>query len=349
MSCTNPKYLIPTGFLKNRKVDGQCYLEVKYSDISQLPLYFDEHDNCYKMHTKRSRCFVDYDNLFENGYIVSDEAGLFVKSLYQIPCGHCLGCLEDRAKDWTVRNLMELKTCDNAIFLTLTYDDNHLPLNHGFHTLDKTDLSAFLKRLRKHYSLSKLRFFACGEYGSHTLRPHYHLIVYGYPYYEDRWCETDLLSNIWKNGNVYLGTVTEQSIAYVSRYVLKKSGNSAVLNSTYQQPEFVDMSRRPGIGAEWINAHLKDISVNDEVPFLSHGVVRFVKPPRYFDKQFKVIEPNLFQSLADKRVAKALANVNNAILANGLSHFADPIKKLNELRSKQSQEKLEYFKSKSKL
>lgn len=349
MSCTNPKYLIPTGFLNNRKSDGKPYLEVKFSELSQLPVYYYEKDNCYKMKTKHSSCFIDYDNLFQNGYILSDEAGLFVKSLYQIPCGHCLGCLEDRAKDWTIRNLMELKSCDNAIFLTLTYDDNHLPINHGLPTLCKADLSAFVKRLRKHYSLSKLRFFACGEYGSHTLRPHYHLIVYGYPYYEDRWCETDLLSNIWKNGNVYLGTVTEQSIAYVSRYVLKKSGNTAVINSKLQQSEFVNMSRRPGIGTEWIKSHLKEIAVNDEVPFFSHGVVRFVKPPRYFDKNLKVLWPTMFQEIADKRVSKALANVNNAIIANGLNHFADPVKKLNELRSKQSQEKLEYYKSKSKL
>jgi hypothetical protein len=348
MSCTSPNFLIPTGFLKQRKIDGKSFLEVKFSELSQLPVVFDEKDHCFKMLTKHSRCFIDLDNLNENGYIVKVNGKLFVKSLYQIPCGKCLGCLEDRAKDWTCRNLMELKTCDNAIFLTLTYDESHLPINHGFPTLNKTDLSAFLKRLRKHFEPFKLRFFACGEYGTRTFRPHYHLIVYGYPYFENRWAETDELSKIWKNGNVYLGSVTAQSIAYVSRYVVKKQGITSALNK-YQQKEFVDMSRRPGIGADWINSHLKDISVNDEVPFLSHGIVHFVKPPRYFDKKLKDIDPNLFQPIADKRVSKALANVNNSIIANGLSHFADPIKKLNELRSTQNQEKLEILKSRSKL
>lgn len=348
MSCTNPNFLIPTGFLKYRKIDGNPYLDVKFSDLSQLPVIFNSNGNCYFMVNKNARSLIDFENLNENGYIVKVNGKLFAKSLYQIPCGHCLGCLEDKAKDWTTRNLMELKTSDNAVFLTLTYDREHLPTKYGYPTLRKMDLSAFMKRLRKHYSLSKLRFFACGEYGSHTLRPHYHLIVYGYPYYEDRWCETELLSNIWKNGNVYLGSVTAQSIAYVSRYVVKKQGNSSFINK-FQQPEFVDMSRRPGIGAEWINDHIKDISINDEVPFLSHGIVRFVKPPRYFDKKFKDIEPNSFQKIADKRVTKALANVNNAIISNGLSHFADPVKKLNDLRNKQNQDKLDYLKSRGKL
>ncbi len=348
MSCTSPNFLIPTGFLKNRKIDGNPYLDVKFSELSQLPVVYNPNAKCYFMINKHSRSFIDFENLNENGYIVKVNGKLFVNSLYQIPCGHCLGCLEDKAKDWTCRNLMELKTSDNAIFLTLTYDDFHLPINYGFPTLKKTDLSAFLKRLRKHFESTKLRFFACGEYGTKTLRPHYHLIIYGYPKFENRWAETELLSRIWKNGNVYLGSVTEQSIAYVSRYVLKKSGNSAAF-SKYQEKEFVNMSRRPGIGAEWISTHLKDISVNDEVPFLSHGVVRFVKPPRYFDKLLKNNDPNLFQPIADKRVTKALANVNNAIIANGLSNFADPIKKLNELRSKQNQEKLEILKSRSKI
>lgn len=349
MSCTSPNFLIPTGFLKSRKIDGKSFLEVKFSELSELPVVFDEKDKCYKMLTKNSRCFIDLDNLDQNGYIVKVNGKLFVKSLYQIPCGHCLGCLEDRAKDWTVRNLMELKTSDNAIFLTLTYDEAHLPLNHGLPTLRKIDLSAFMKRLRKHFQPFKLRFFACGEYGTKTFRPHYHLIVYGYPSYWNRWAETEILSDIWKNGNVYLGSVTAQSIAYVSRYVVKKQGNSSVLNTKYQEKEFVDMSRMPGIGAEWIKAHLSDIAVNDEVPFLNHGVVRFVKPPRYFDKKLKDIDPNLFQPLADKRVSKALAKVNNSIIANGLSHFSDPIKKLNELRSQQNMEKLELLKSRSKL
>ena len=95
----------------------------------------------------------------------------------QIPCGKCIGCRVARAAQWGNRCMHEASCYDHNRFVTLTYDDAHLPPN-GF--LDKTHLSKFLKKLRKKFPHNKLRFFAAGEYGEQTARPHYHLILFNY-------------------------------------------------------------------------------------------------------------------------------------------------------------------------
>lgn len=128
-----------------------------------------------------------------------------------VPCGHCMGCRLDRARVWADRMLLELK--DNnykALFVTLTYNDAHLPVawhvgyNYydGFYedvdplvlyddeewiaasagapaTLSIRDTQLFMKRLRRSFKDRRLRFFLAGEYGPRTHRPHYHAIIYG--------------------------------------------------------------------------------------------------------------------------------------------------------------------------
>ena len=105
-----------------------------------------------------------------------------------LPCGQCIGCRLERSRQWAVRCMYEasLHTCNS--FLTLTYDDDHIrwsPVT-GEQTLYKRDLQLFMKRLRKHLEPLKVRFFACGEYGDNTYRPHYHVILFGYDFRSDR-------------------------------------------------------------------------------------------------------------------------------------------------------------------
>ena len=133
-----------------------------------------------------------------------------------VPCGKCVECLKRRANHWTFRLSQELKQATTACFLTLTYDEVPLSQN-GLPTLRKTDFQKFMKRLRKRSKCS-LKYYACGEYGTRTQRPHYHVILFNL---SRTIFETDMIGRIWSHGFVDVGKVEMASIAYVTGYVMK--------------------------------------------------------------------------------------------------------------------------------
>ena len=105
-----------------------------------------------------------------------------------LPCGHCIKCKNKRILEWSTSMIMENSYYNNkSIFLTLTYDNEHLPNDRVLH---KEDLQKFFKRLRNcimgYYGTKhEISYFACGEYGSRFLRPHYHAIIYNLPCNKD--------------------------------------------------------------------------------------------------------------------------------------------------------------------
>lgn len=134
-----------------------------------------------------------------------------------------------------------------AVFTTLTYADDSLPP-----TLEKRHLQLFFKRLRK-AKRGGVRFFASGEYGERTHRPHYHALVYGAAP-----ADAQLIEDTWGKGHARTEPVTPARIAYVAGYCQKKIGfrldaEERVDPETGEvytwQPPFIQMSRRPGIGA----------------------------------------------------------------------------------------------------
>jgi len=135
-----------------------------------------------------------------------------------VPCGKCYACLTNRRVSWTIRLTEESKKWDNCIFLSLTYDENNLCLNcDGVGTIIKDDLQRFFKRLRKKLH-RKIKYFAVGEYGTTTLRPHYHAIIFNC--YESDYSAID---SAWGIGFVSIGKVTPASIMYVTKYHLNKT------------------------------------------------------------------------------------------------------------------------------
>lgn len=150
-----------------------------------------------------------------------------------VPCGKCLFCLENRRNDWTFRLLQELKVSKSASFITFTYDEENLPINANYQTeLNKIDLQLFFKRLRKanEVQLKKnaimdktalewpsIKYYACGEYGEQTMRPHYHAIIFNIT-------KKTLLriDEIWQKGHVSVGTCTNASIHYTTKYMINK-------------------------------------------------------------------------------------------------------------------------------
>lgn len=98
----------------------------------------------------------------------------------QLACGQCLGCRLERKRSWAIRSMHEAQTHEKNCFLTLTYDDAHLPEDHS---LDVAHWQRFAKRLRK--SHGPFRFIHCGEYGDISLRPHYHALLFGVDFGSD--------------------------------------------------------------------------------------------------------------------------------------------------------------------
>lgn len=177
----------------------------------------------------------------------------FKDGVLEYGCGQCRPCRLNRRRVWTSRLMLEAQLHEASSFLTLTYDEEH---NSG--SLDAHHLQDFLKRVRSRCEPVRLRFYAVGEYGEQTGRPHYHVALFGFnPVLHDRsikagGCECAVCSS-WEHGHCDVGSLTEQSAAYIAGYVMNKLSNPARL-SAGRSPEFARMSLRPGIGAGAVRA-----------------------------------------------------------------------------------------------
>lgn len=206
-----------------------------------------------------------------------------------VPCGKCVGCKLDYSRQWANRMILELKSNPKAVFVTLTYDNDHLPIvtkdiwptdseadvplrRVDLPTLSKRDTQLFWKRLRKRFAGKRIRYFIAGEYGPRTHRPHYHAIIYGLGLddFEDLTLvkynnlgqpiyTTPDLVDTWQNGHISVAPCTWHTCAYTSRYCLKKAfGDNGKYGSHYGdvEPEFTLCSRRPGLGLSDYQAYI---------------------------------------------------------------------------------------------
>lgn len=233
-------------------------------------------------------------------------------NLINLPCGRCIGCRLERSRQWATRISFESQLYDANAFITLTYNDEHLPLiDSGLPTLRPDDLQKFLKRLRFRFSPQKIRFFGAGEYGDTTLRPHYHVCLLGFQFPDLLPFSSDgvnplyisqSLVDVWSHGHCIVGNLTFESAAYVARYCCKKiTGKDASSHYQGRVPEFCRMSRRPGIGLAWYEQYQSDVYPLDEV--IVNG--RKCKPPRYFDEKFRLTYPEIYSNIKAIREEKA--------------------------------------------
>lgn len=255
---------------------------------------------------------------------VSAAAEKVIKEFVEIPCGKCIDCRLQYSRQWADRCMYErIYYGENEVwFLTLTYDEEHIiDINHEVFpgTLVKEHLQKFLKRLRRecdyHGYSDKLRYFACGEYGSTTYRPHYHMILYGLDVQKiglDPWLpsksgheqwRSPFLEKIWKNGMVTCSKVSWDTCAYTARYTLKKAMgyDPKLYEKAGLLPEFVVMSRRPGIGSEYYDENKDKIYEFDEIIQKSPDGGRKAKPPKYFDHRLEKDNPRLYEEIKNKR------------------------------------------------
>lgn len=211
---------------------------------------------------------------------IDSETGIPIK----LPCGKCPGCKLEQSRQWAVRCMHEKRLHSASMFLTLTYDNDHLPPDGS---LVKSDLTNFLKRLW--HENNSLRYFACGEYGAHTDRPHYHVLVLNQDLPDKRpvttgakytLYESPTLSRLWPYGHSAIGDVTFESAAYVARYCMKKRQNGKT-RTDGKTPEYIVMSRRPGIGAGYFEKYQSEIINHDTI--IVNGVPAAL--PRFYDNK----------------------------------------------------------------
>lgn len=282
-----------------------------------------------------------------NGQIITDK---IIKEYIEIPCGKCIGCRLDYSRKWATRCMLEASCYKNNAFVTLTYAPEFLPIRKNIleetgeyvntPTLQDKDLTKFMKDLRRyfeyHYGENNIRFYACGEYGELYERPHYHIIIFNIeikdlePLFKNAMGQTiytsKSLETIWGKGIVRVGEVTWESAAYVARYVMKKQKgpNSEEYYATVKgyAPEFVRMSRKPGIARQYYEDNKEKIYTNDELFIIKKGKALKVKPVAYFDKLYDVEQHEKMQSIKLNRKESAKLKLNNELSKTSLNKLA---------------------------
>ena len=203
------------------------------------------------------------------GFWVSEYGGEYKRKLWfreplsldrsevYIPCRKCFECIQSYSNNWALRCCLEAKQHSKNCFITLTYDNEHLE------DINVSAVQKFIKRLRKHFGAKSLRYFACGEYGENTRRPHYHIILFGVDFSADRmFLKRDKRGNVlyfsptlmklWKNGFHSIGDLSFESAKYCAKYMQK-------FNFADGKKSFTLQSRKPAIGYNYAILHKEEI------------------------------------------------------------------------------------------
>lgn len=241
-----------------------------------------------------------------------------------VPCGTCIGCRLDRARDWAVRCVHEAQMHTENSYITLTYSPENLPPGGS---LCLEHFQQFTKDMRNRGY--RVRYFHCGEYGEQLHRPHYHAILFGIDFPDKKILRLNKhkqplyrsaeLDSLWPHGHSSIGDVTFQSAGYVARYITKKQTGDAAADHYWTKPdengethklkpEYTTMSRRPGIGHSWYEKYRGDLFPNDQVILDTGKGTRQYPVPRYYDKLLEREDPDLFEEIKWKRTVKARDN-----------------------------------------
>lgn len=249
----------------------------------------------------------------------------------EVPCGQCMGCRLQRSQEWSSRMMHEASLHEFNSFITLTYDDDHVPRDYGLRLEHSQD---FIKRLRAkaaydHEGL-RLRFYLCGEYGPAGGRPHYHAAIFGYDFpdkvifsiAEDgrRTYTSKILTDTWGMGHCTTADLNAASASYIAQYVTKKITGERAADHYHRispmtgllhhvKPEYATMSTRPGIGFGWLQRFHKDVFPSGFI--VVDGQKRPV--PRFYKKKLPEAEQAFLKRTAAQRgrIAQAKGETTN--------------------------------------
>jgi hypothetical protein len=219
--------------------------------------------------------------------------------------------------------MAEARDHEENSWITLTYDDDNLPM-HG--SLSRDDVTKFFKRYRHHLGDTRIRYFGCGEYGEKRSRPHYHFCIFGHmptdlvgdgvsskghPIWISPWLE-----DIWQKGRVQVAELSPDAAAYTARYSLKKVVGKYADEvdpetglKPYEKidlitgeivevaPEMMFCSTHPGIGKAYYERFKSDLFPRGTAIYKG----REVPVPEYFWKLLRVENPELYDALKVER------------------------------------------------
>lgn len=306
-------------------------------------------------------CFHPLDARRSPAGTIAFKAMTPFDQLIKLPCGKCSGCRLERSRQTAIRLMHEAQLHERTCFITPTYNDDYLPTRQRLASSEDLtarrpprgltsgtskaharenrahedeqaslwprDLTLFTKRLN--YSVTErfgkgVRYYAVGEYGGLTNRPHYHIAVFGEDFADDRqfwkWSKSghalwrsSRLQDLWGMGDVDIGELTFESAAYIARYMMKKVlGTSekaekmrderyrrtdASGQDYWLEPEFNRMSRNPGLGSRWFEAFKNSVYPHDRVVVRGHPC----KPPRYYDELLKRVSADEYALIKHSR------------------------------------------------
>lgn len=312
-------------------------------------------DHLEKLEDGKIKAFYDSD--------IHNVFGKVYRNYEEIPCGQCISCRLDYSRQWANRCALEMKYHKTNYFVTLTYDNDHLPChtvldyvdsdgcitNVTVSTLRKRDFQLFMKNLRSHFNDQKIRFFACGEYGSQTARSHYHAILFGLELNDLKVYKTikqgnkfvtyytsKTISDIWKKGYVIIAPATWESVAYTARYVTKKlNGSDAdIYKKLMIEPEFCLMSRKPGIGKQYFDDNYKHIFETNRIYISNLNGSRCVVPPRYYKKALENLDEDLYNKIKSHNKEQAEISKMIKLSKTSLSYLDYLEVEENELKEK---------------
>lgn len=320
-------------------------------------------DYPYEVHTREDYLFIkNFDRELILGFYgysdkqyinrlikLKNEMDIKFLKLQQVPCGHCSECLNMISRAWAFRILKEAELHEENYFITFTYDNNNLPLNH---MLVVDEISKFNKKLKIYLNRkglkSDFRFYGVGEYGSHTYRPHYHVIYFGLPIpdlvfqYRDKsgnlHFSSSFIKSIWSKGLIDIGSVDVGSACYVARYCDKKmrltKNEKDDLISKGVVPEFSRMSRRPGIGADFLEEAIEEFKKGKTSYLVNHN---YFSLPLYYSNKIKNILPdNILESYQIEASKRRNSFISDIIAFSDNIDIFDYMKEKNHFTERQT-------------
>lgn len=331
MSCNSPNRVFYTGKINEETGKRETVYTSRFTDY----LYRRSAGDRWMLGSCKT---VDVPTMKKLGYMVVTDHD-------DVPCQQCIGCRIDYARAWSVRIMNETENYNNGEcwFVTLTYDDEHLPPVRpivkvdsdgvittkvsDFHSVNLDHHQKFMKKLRKKldkdYPGRTCKFFCAMEYGDLSLRPHYHYILFGVPLDDlrlyklspsgDRLYTSEWLSSIWtddkgqQRGFVTVGAVTSDSASYCARYAIKKRKmkDRSFYDDLGLDPERCLMSRRPGIGSDWFIKHGRSMYETDKAILKGRSGAIEVKVPKFYDGILERLDPERLEQIKEERKIRA--------------------------------------------
>lgn len=259
----------------------------------------------------------------------------------EFKCGRCLGCKRVKAQAWALRIVHESQMHKYNCFLTLTIDDEHLPDDNS---LDIKHWQLFAKRLR--HKAGPFRHFYSGEYGTKYDRPHYHACIFGLDmrrgedadFFPNGAGDSPLwrsktLDEIWGMGHVAIGELEYGSAQYTAKYLVKSEGKVED-QKRYQgrKPEYISMSRNPGIGAKWIEKFKTDAFGGGFLAFdgKRHAV------PKFYERVLTDLELRAWREKNAKLMDKFIASGETSWQRRDVKEMLLRIEHQNRSRAKES-------------